>query len=81
MKLTPKESDVITLVAEGFADKEIGQRLKISPRTVQSHLSNIMLKLQARNRANAVAIFLISKYIYESANLNKAVSFFGDSKY
>ncbi len=62
MKLTPKESDVITLVAEGFADKEIGQRLKISPRTVQSHLSNIMLKLQARNRANAVAIFLISKY-------------------
>ncbi len=62
MKLTPKERDVITLVAKGFADKEIANELKISPRTVQTHLSRLMLKLQARNRANAVALFLNKKY-------------------
>ncbi len=62
MKLTPKERDVITLVADGYADKEIGRRLDISPRTVQTHLGNVILKLKARNRTNAAAIFIKYKY-------------------
>ncbi len=60
--LTPRERDVITLVARGFADKEIAEKLNLSPRTVQTHLKQIMLKLKARNRANAAAIFTKYKY-------------------
>lgn len=62
MRLTPREHEVITLVAEGFADKEIASQLKLSPRTVQTHLNTVMNKLSARNRTNAVALYI--KYGY-----------------
>ena len=62
MKLTPRECEVITLVAEGLADKEIANQLKLSPRTVQTHLNTIMHKLSARNRTNAAALFIKKKY-------------------
>ena len=62
MKLTPREREVITLVAEGFADKEIANQLKLSPRTVQTHLNTIMHKLAARNRTNAAALYIKKKY-------------------
>ena len=62
MNLTPKEKVVITLIAEGYADKEIALRMKISPRTVQAHYNNLRLKLNARNRSNAIAIYLKSLY-------------------
>lgn len=58
MKLSPKEHDVLTLVACGFTDKEVAAKLKISIRTVQSHLSSILLKLNARNRVNAVVVYM-----------------------
>ena len=60
MKLTPREKDVIALVAEGYADKEIAIQLKISPRTVQTHISKLLLKMNARNRCNAVLIYMMS---------------------
>lgn len=59
MKLSPKEIMVLTLVAKGYVDKEIGTRLSISERTVQTHLTRIMLKLNARNRVNAAVLFFI----------------------
>ena len=62
MKLTPRDREVITLVAEGFADKEIANQLKLSPRTVQTHLNTIMHKLAARNRTNAAALYIKKKY-------------------
>lgn len=58
MKLSPKEHDVLTLVACGLTDKEVASKLKISIRTVQSHLSSILLKLNARNRVNAVVVYM-----------------------
>ena len=57
MKLSPKKLQVLTLVAKGFTDKEISTKLQISERTVQTHLSLILLKLNARNRTNAVALY------------------------
>ena len=63
MKLTPREREVITLVAKGYIDKEISVKLQISVRTVQSHITLAMAKLQARNRSNAVAILLSDKYM------------------
>ena len=59
MNLSPKELKVLTFVAEGYSDKEIGVKLKISERTVQTHLTRIMLKLQAKNRDNAAVVFFI----------------------
>lgn len=60
MELTPREKDVIALVAEGYADKEIAVKLKISPRTVHTHVNKLLLKLNARNRCKAVAIYITS---------------------
>jgi DNA-binding NarL/FixJ family response regulator len=58
MKLSPKELDVLALVALGYSDKEIGTKMKISYGTVRSHVDKIVLKLGARNRANAVFIYI-----------------------
>ena len=58
MKLSPKETEIITLVARGFEDEEIGTKLKISGRTVQTYLTRIMLKLNARNRTDAAVSYI-----------------------
>ena len=52
--LTPREQEVLTLLAEGFDQHEIAQRLVISPRTVATHLERILGKTGARSRAQAV---------------------------
>jgi DNA-binding CsgD family transcriptional regulator/tetratricopeptide (TPR) repeat protein len=48
--LTPTELEVVRLVAEGLTNPQIGERLFVSPRTVQTHLSNIFPKLAVRSR-------------------------------
>ena len=58
MKLSPKEHVVLTLIACGLTDKEVASKLKISIRTVQTHMSTIILKLNARNRVNAVVVYM-----------------------
>ena len=60
MSLSPKELKVLTLVAKGYTDKEIGVNLRISERTVQTYLTRIMHKLCARNRVNAAVLFFVS---------------------
>lgn len=60
MRLSPREVRVLTLVARGYSDKEIGVELKISERTVQTHMMRIILKLDARNRVNAAVLFFIN---------------------
>ena len=59
MTLSPKEVKVLTLVAKGYTDKEIGVMLKLSERTVQTYLGRIMQKLSAKNRVNAAVLFFI----------------------
>jgi two-component system nitrate/nitrite response regulator NarL len=55
--LTPREIEILRLLAEGLTDREIGEALTISVRTVETHVSNILRKLEARNRAEAARIF------------------------
>lgn len=58
--LTPREREVLTLVALGDTGLRIASRLFLSPATVQSHVVNALIKLGAKNRAHAVALALQS---------------------
>ncbi|WP_433784250.1 alpha/beta fold hydrolase [Actinomycetospora sp. CA-101289] len=53
--LSPRELDVLRLVAEGLADREIARRLSLSPHTVHRHLANVRSKLDLPSRAAAAA--------------------------
>jgi DNA-binding CsgD family transcriptional regulator len=52
--LTPMEQDVVQLVREGLGNKDIGARLFISPRTVQTHLTHVYAKLGLISRVQLV---------------------------
>ena len=54
LPLTPAEERVFWEVIQGFTNKQISERLFISPRTVQTHLSNILSKLNLENRTKLV---------------------------
>jgi len=54
--LTAREMEVLELLAVGLQNKEIGDRLAITERTVKFHVSSILGKLGAGNRTEAVAI-------------------------
>ncbi|MDQ1288206.1 MAG: hypothetical protein QG622_1771 [Actinomycetota bacterium] len=54
--LTPREEEVICLVAEGLTNRGIGTRLAISEKTASVHVSNLMAKLGASGRAEAVSV-------------------------
>lgn len=53
--LTRRELEVLALLAEHLSDREIADRLFLSPRTIERHVSNILLKLEAPNRRLAAA--------------------------
>ena len=55
--LTPRELQVLELIAEGFTNPQIGQRLFISPKTASVHVSAILAKIGAANRAEAAALY------------------------
>jgi len=55
-ELTPRETEVLVLVAEGLSNAEISGRLFLSPATTKTHVSRILTKLGARDRAQLVAI-------------------------
>ena len=52
--LTERESEVVTLVAQGLTNEEIAAELVISPATARTHVSRAMVKLHARDRAQLV---------------------------
>lgn len=53
-KLTPREYEVLQLLAEGLPNKLIAQRLQISPNTVKFHINAILSKLEVQSRTEAV---------------------------
>lgn len=62
LPLTPAETKVFWEVVQGYTNKQISDRLFISPRTVQAHLSSIFNKLQIENRSQLVRFALERGY-------------------
>ncbi len=52
--LTPREAEVLVLIAEGLTNPEIAERLHVSPTTVKSHINHLFAKAGIRDRAHAV---------------------------
>lgn len=53
--LSAREMEVLGLLADGLANKEIAQRLSVSPNTVKTHVARVLEKLGARRRTEALA--------------------------
>src|SRR5262249_59266832 len=53
--LTRREQDVAALVTQGLTNREIGERLRVSERTVEAHLDRLRTKLGVRSRAQVAA--------------------------
>jgi len=54
--LTPREREILALVASGLSDDDIAERLVISPATAKTNVNRTMMKLNARDRAQLVVI-------------------------
>ena len=54
--LTPRERQVLQLIADGFDRPDIAKVLFVSEETVKTHVSNLLWKLNAANRARAIAV-------------------------
>lgn len=65
--LTTRQKEILRLVAQGYTNREIGERLDISVRTVEVHRFNLMRRLRVRNVAQllrqALALRLVPKGI------------------
>ena len=55
-ELTDREREVLELVAEGHSNKEVARHLYLSEKTIKHHMTNILSKLQVRNRVEAALI-------------------------
>lgn len=54
--LTPRERQILSILAQGRSNKEIGNSLDLSEKTIKHHLTNILQKLRVRNRVEAALI-------------------------
>jgi len=61
--LTPREREVLHMVAQGYTSAEIAARLVVSPRTVEVHRANMMRKLQLQNHTQLVQYALQRKIV------------------
>ncbi|WP_422106309.1 response regulator transcription factor [Winogradskyella sp.] len=56
LEITTREYEVLQCISEGLSNKEIGERLFLSESTIKTHVSNLLLKLNAKRRTQALQI-------------------------
>jgi DNA-binding NarL/FixJ family response regulator len=61
MHFSPRQSEILSLMAEGFSDKEIARKIGISYPTVRTHIDRVFRDYGLRNRTEAVAAWLTLK--------------------
>jgi len=61
--LTPREREILQLIAEGYTNKEIAEILSLSVKTIQSHRSNLMSKLDLHDRGELIKYAIQKKII------------------
>ena len=62
-ELSPREREILDLLAQGLTGAEVAKQLFISPETVRTHIRNAMTKLEAKTRVHAIALALQQKDI------------------
>jgi two-component system response regulator NreC len=65
-ELTNREEQVIRLIAQGYANKEIASQLEISVKTVESHKTNVMEKLELKSRTEIVRYAVRQGWLHDS---------------
>jgi DNA-binding NarL/FixJ family response regulator len=74
INISDRETEIITLIAEGFSNKEIAEKLFLSPHTVNTHRKNIMNKIGVNNTAGMIIyalreqIITPNKYLFSSTD-------------
>lgn len=63
IELSSRELEILNLTADGKSNAEIAEKLMISVHTVKAHIGNIIKKLRAKDRVNAVAIAIRKEII------------------
>jgi DNA-binding NarL/FixJ family response regulator len=58
LNISNREKDVINLLSKGLTQKEIANKLNISSRTVETHIKNLTTKIEAKNTAHLVSIYI-----------------------
>jgi len=64
-QLTPRETELLGALAEGWSNQQIANRFGISANTVKFHLKNLYDKLSVKNRAMAVALFVSAQHAHD----------------
>jgi DNA-binding NarL/FixJ family response regulator len=60
-RFTPRQAQIVTLIASGYSDKQIALALRVSPRTVRTQLERLYARHGLHNRAGALTIWFQSR--------------------
>lgn len=58
LQVTPRQAEILRLIASGLSDKQIGSRLGVSPRTIQSHVDRLYLQNGLHKRTALIAAWV-----------------------
>jgi DNA-binding NarL/FixJ family response regulator len=80
LPITNREKEILTEIAQGKTNRQISQKLILSPSTVRNHISSIFNKLRISNRSQATAIAIYSGLLTLENFSDQALSQASDSK-
>ena len=73
-ELTAREEQILKSISGGFSNKEIGRELKITEKTVKHYVTNVLQKLQVRNRVEAALLAQKRTFEFEGSDVDQRVT-------